>query len=250
MLRGTFCENGTIRVTAACLALAIHLGSASGARAELIRDISTGYDNLTGTVLPNGTADTDYVIGPGGTGGRVGETPLVRTAPIPNTWLADGASSASRWLVLSGTGLEGITVSPGTYFFDTVVDLTGFDPATAQINGLRYAADNKLVAVRVNGTAVFSQSLGFAEEFQSFRDLGDLSSGLFQSGLNLIRFEVFNDLSGNSPLGLRVEGTIEGLAVAATPEPPTLWLGGLGAMFCAAWTTGMGRRSRRTHCRI
>jgi hypothetical protein len=234
----------SIRVTAACLALVIHLGGAAGVRAGWIRDISTGYNNQSGTVLPNGTADTDYVIGPGGTGGRVGEIPLVRTAPIPNTWLPDGASSASRWLILPGTGLEGITVLPGTYFFDTVVDLTGFDPATAQINGLRYAADNKLVGVRVNGTAVFTQNLGFAEEFQSFRDLGNLGSGLFHSGLNLIRFEVFNDLFGTSPLGVRVEGRVEGLAVA-TPEPPTLLLGGLGALFCAAWVVGFGKSDRR-----
>jgi hypothetical protein len=214
------------------------------ARADVIRNISTGFNNATGMLLPNGAMDTAYVIGPGGTGGRIGETPLVRTAPIPGTWLPDAASPLSRWLVLPGTGLEGISVGPGTYFFDTVVDTTGFDPATVEITGLRYAADNKLLSVRINGTAVFMQDMSFAEEFMTFHNLGNRGLGLFQSGLNTIRFEVDNQLGVVSPMGLRVEGLVEGqpTGVGGVPDPGAMLLFGLGVfgILGAAW-----RRTRQ-----
>ncbi|AMV25764.1 hypothetical protein VT84_15310 [Gemmata sp. SH-PL17] len=229
-------------IISATLALTFHLVTASDVRAGFIKNISTGFNNTTSTLLSDGTADDDYVIGSGGTGGHSGEVPLVRTAPLPGTWLADSASTGSRWLVLSGKGLEGVDVGAGVFFFDIVVDLTGFDPATAQIAGLRYSADNKLVAVRINGTAVFTQDGSFAEEFQSFRDLGSVGLGQFHSGLNVIRFEVDNQLGSDSPLGLRVEGTVEGQSVTATPEPSGLMLLATGAVTTLGW-----KRLRKTN---
>jgi hypothetical protein len=233
-------------LTAACLALTLDLGSAAHAPAAFIKNISTGYNDATGTLLTGGAADTDYVIGSGGTGGHLGETPLVRISPLATPWLPDDASTGSRWLVLPGTGLEGISVSPGTYFFDMAVDLTGFDAATAQLSGLRYAADNKLVAIRINGTAVFSQDTSFAEEFQSFHAVGDLGLGQFRSGQNVIRFELLNSTSGVSPLGFRVEGTVEGQAISPVPEPSSLCSAGLGIALLAAWRFALvARRPRR-----
>ena len=151
------------------------------------------------------------MIGAGGTGGHWGAVPLARTSPIPGTWVPDGASAASRWLVLPGAGREGITVGPGTYFFETTVDLDGFDPASASLSGLRYAADNKLVNVRINGVSVFAQNTNYAEEFKAFHDLGTLGSGLFHGGLNTIRFEVLNQAGANTPLGLRDRAILEAL---------------------------------------
>lgn len=225
--------------------LGVLLAGSAAAPAAVVKFLNTGYNDATGNQLANGTNDTDYFIGPGGTGSLTGINPRATSSPIPLPWLSDAASSASRWLVLPGSGLEGISVGPGTYFFDTTADLTGFDPATAQINNLRYAADNKLVGVWINGTRVFFQNQQFAEEFASFRSLGNLGAGLFTSGLNQIRFEVSNQLSSPSPLGLRVEGSVDAQPLAsAVPEPTTLVL--VGAL-CAG---GLGyvrwRRSRTT----
>ena len=199
-----------------------------GVNAATIKNISSGYDDVGGVLLADAVADTDYVIGPGGLGGHIGEVPLVRTSPLPIPWLADADSPNSRWLILPGSGSEGISVEPENYFFDTTVDLTGFDPATAQLSGLQYAADNKLLQVAINGTAVFSQPPGFAEEFMSLTDLGDVGAGLFHSGTNTIRFELHNQTGFISPLGLRVEGVVTGQPLGAgpttVPEPTTLLL--------------------------
>src|SRR6516165_11724394 len=112
-------------------------------RGDVVAILNTGLDPDTLELLPNGTPDERYIIAPGGTGGHYEEVPMVRIEPIPPTWLPDSASELSRWLVLQGSGQQGITVDPGTYFYETVVDLTGFDASTAQITGVRYAADNK-----------------------------------------------------------------------------------------------------------
>jgi len=191
--------------------------------AAIIQYVNTGFNDSTLVVLANGVLDSQFVIAPGGTGGHIGEVPVVRSAPIPPTWIQDSASSQSRWLVLPGTGLEGISISGGTYFFSMSVDLNGFLPSTAFINGLQYAADNKLVGVVINGTDVYRQPATFAEEFQVFHPLGNVGLGLFTSGINNIRFEVYNE--SFSPMGLRLEGQIMATPV---PEPASICLVTLG----------------------
>ena len=183
----------------------------------IVKDISTGIDDATDAKLTDLGPDDDYVIGAGGTGGHVGETPQVSLTVTPARYVEDGDSHASAWLTLPGTGLEDVSVLPGTYFFETQVDLTGFDPETAQIADLRYAADNKLVSIYVNGTEVFSQSTSFAEEFASFHEVGDVGMGAFQDGLNTIRFGVLNGNGGYNPMALRVEGAVEATVLETSP---------------------------------
>ncbi len=232
------------RVARLLTATLLLLGVAGRLPAEFVTSLNTGYDPATGRLLPDGALDPRYAIGPGGSGGRLGETPFVRVSPLPGGWLADAASPNSRWLVLRGGGLEGVTVSEGTYFFDIRVDLTGFDPASARLTGLRYAADNKLLAVVVNGADAFRQPSGFAEEFGAFRTLGDLGQGLFREGENVIRFQVENALGfGDTPMGLRVEGSIEANGNPAIPEPSALALVGVGALGLLGY--GWGRKPAR-----
>ena len=201
--------------------------------AVTVKNISSGFDDLAGTKLPSHTPDTDYIIGPGGTGGYIGEVPRARES-LYGTYVPDSASPDSRFLfIYVNSDPESLWVPPGTYFFDTEVDLTNFRHVTAEITGLRYAADNKLIGVHINGTTVFSQGTGFAEEFRDFRVLGDLGLGEFQEGLNTIRFEVFNYGSGSSnPMSFRVEGVVQAEFI---PEPSSLVLLLIGAVVLFAW---------------
>lgn len=227
-----------VRWAIAPLVLLVLLTSACVA--DVVKNLSTGIDDATSAQLTNNQADADYSIVAGGTGGHVGETLVARSTPIANGWLTDAASSASRWIVLNtGVGQEGINVGPGTYLFRTTVDLAGFDPQSAVIPSLRYAADNKLVSLRVNGTAVFAQDLTFAEEFGSFRQLpANLGLGLFQAGANTVSFELLNQEGANTPLGLRVEGSV----TAQVPEPAAA---AVAAVLMAAPSGGFPRRRPR-----
>lgn len=180
-------------------------------------------------------ADTDYVIASGGTGGRFGTVPVARQTPLSGGWLADAASSASRWIVISsGQGGEGMSVETGSFRFQTTVDLTGYNPATAFLDSLRYAADNKLTALRINGTTVFSQGTEAEEEFGSLIALpATLGQGLFVSGVNTLTFEVLNTEPpphlSTTPVGFRLEGSVS----ATVPEPTAcLALGAMGTL-CA-----------------
>jgi hypothetical protein len=203
-------------ILTAMMALAL----AQPALADVAKNLCTGIDDVSGLKLNNGQLDLDYTIAPGSTGGHVGETPAARATPLPNGWLVDSASAASRWVVLNtGIGQEGINAGPGNYIFQMSFSLAGFNEATASIPSARYAADNKLIAVRVNGTPVFTQDSTFAEEFGAFKQLpSNLGVGLFHAGGgNTVSFEVLNQAGFNSPLGLRVEGTV----TAQAPEPST-----------------------------
>ena len=58
----------------------------------------------------------------------------------------DAASQFSRWIGVS-TLTEGVfDAYPGTFYFETTVNLTGYEAASAYITGFRWAADNTLTA--------------------------------------------------------------------------------------------------------
>jgi hypothetical protein len=210
-------------------AAAVLGGGAGPARADfVVENLATGFDNATGTLLGNGATDAKFTFAPGGTAPIVATNPVVQTSPLPSTYLPDSASAGSHWDVIhSGQGQEGITVQQGTYIFQATVDLTADQAATAQLAGLRYAADNSVTLVTVNGSTAFSKPVGF-EEFQAFHDIGTVGSGLFQAGANTIQFTVDNGQAFPSPMAFRLEGAV----TSAVPEPSAwvLTAVGLGAV--------------------
>jgi hypothetical protein len=179
-----------------------------GADAAVVANISTGIDRATGLKLPNNATDPNYVIGPGGTAGFVGVHPIARSTPLPGPFITDASSTASRWItVLTNNGAEGMTGPAGTYNFQTTVDITGFDPSTARLLTVRFASDNKLINVYVNGTVVASPIPDGAhnglEEFHTLPT--PLGAGLFTPGVNTITFQVIND---EGPQAFRYEGSV------------------------------------------
>jgi hypothetical protein len=223
-------------------ALALLLGVVGQAKADLIRDISTGHNSSGTALLPNFTVDPNYTV----TGPVSGTTYFGQArvfASVPSSYLNDAALPGSRWdyLVTNPADTSGAFVDSGNYVFRTTVDLTGFDPSTASIRNLLVAADNAFVSVAVNGTVVLFRPLPppgvVIEEFgpptapialPDFLGLGD-----FHSGPNTIDLTLFNQGFGGglgpSPGALRVQGTVEAapLGPAVVPEPSTLTLFGL-----------------------
>ena len=101
------------------------------ARGDVVKNISTGWDNATGTVIEAGQPDTEYVILPPG----VIATVLPEAFPIP-PWFAN--SSTSKWI---GFDTESSNADPIVFDFTTFVSLDGFDPETATVSG-QWSTDN------------------------------------------------------------------------------------------------------------
>jgi hypothetical protein len=179
----------------------------------VVKKLNTGFNN--NVQLANGAADTNYTV----LGAVTPVVPKAQSSPLPGTWVPDNASTQSRWIVLPGSGTEGISVPGGSYTYRTMVDLTGYNPTTAEITGLQTAADDSLVSIAINGTNIYTAP---ANGFGAFQFAPDVGLGAFHEGLNTIDFQVPN--ASLSPLGLRAEGVV----AAVAPEPGLI--GVLGAV--------------------
>lgn len=209
-------------------------------------NLATGIDRSTGIVLSNGTQDSDYTLTgvPAnvlpGVVGLIGQHPAVLAdspPTIPNSYLR--GLSTSRWLGVINSVFQpnSFYLQQGsTYVFETTFDLTTAQASSALIDGLSTAVDNKLIGVRINGTAVFTAPVAFAEEFKSFKVFQNgLGHGLFQPGKNTISFLLDNYIAAPSPAALRVEGQVTTLI----PEPGGLLISATTFVVMGCW----GRRT-------
>jgi hypothetical protein len=193
------------------------------ARADVIPGVFSTGVNDNGTVRGNDQPELHYQI----VSGPITGTPAVWTSaggfPIvpAGPWIGDNALSA--WIAPNTNHFTQPTAAPYTYRL--TFDLTGFDPASAQIQAL-WATDNSgtiLLNGQPRGTP--SQAL---DSFTAFT----ISSG-FLPGVNTLDFVVVNDppdFVGN-PTGVRVQitsATANPSGVSAVPEPATLVLLGTG----------------------
>jgi hypothetical protein len=200
------------RVAHSVVLLVSVLAFSTAASAATINTLfNTGVDD-TGALLVggNGTVDThwDVVSGPG-IAAPVDAVTYFNTAYIP-----DGPNS--RWISNSATGSPG----NGTFVFQTMFDLTGFNPAATTIS-VSCATDNLLSGVRLNGAAVAGDCDGFGA-FQSFT----ISSG-FAAAVNTLQFDVVDQ---GPPMAFRAEFISNATPIdgAAIPEPASLLLVGSG----------------------
>jgi hypothetical protein len=220
--------------------LCLSLSAQQAARADLVRNISTGFNNQTNSLLTPFAQDTDYtVIGPN----KTQYLPQARAegaGVLPNTYVGDADMPGSRWLYLvSDPNNQGDFFAPsGLYTFTTIVNLSGFNPTTARLAKLAVSADNALVSVSVNAATVYSRTPGPApEEFTFVRSLGTLGAGAFHSGSNTVSFTIdnfgFGFQPGVSPAAFRAVGEVDATPVAQTPEPAAWVLFGLGGLATA-----------------
>jgi hypothetical protein len=202
----------------------------SGAAAEVVQNISTGVDPETGAKIPNNTEQSTYVIAPGGTGGEVGQRIIAWSEGIdpygyPFTYAPDDASDASRWISIYPPEKDNPIVGLGTFHYQTTVDLSGYDPATAVIAAPRFAVDDTFNGVLVNGVNVFTPPPpGYFSNMDHLRELSDLGAGAFRPGLNTITF-VIENVADQSPASLRLEAN-----VTATPIPESAAAAAVGAL--------------------
>jgi hypothetical protein len=159
---------------------------------------STGVDSQ-GRVLAPGSADPHFTMtsAPAGSG-LTPPAPAVVEANNP-AWLANDAVGAvgSSWVSTTADGQASLPV--GSFVTQTTFDLTGWDPATASIQGA-VATDNRLTDVRLNG-----RSLGISYSgYNSFYDFAIPAGSGFSPYNNSLEFVWANEGSPG-PGGVRLE---------------------------------------------
>jgi hypothetical protein len=185
---------------------------------------STGL-GVNGGRLGGGTPDPHYVLVSGPQG-----TPGSQALTIDNHPAWAGNDDASAFISVANPGTTDIAA--GTYQFRTTFDLTGFNPATADLT-LTMFADDTLQEVRLNGVAV--PGINFSGFTLDTGKTFSINSG-FISGINTLDFLSVNGGAGPNPGGFRVD--LSGSAVPV-PEPSALALLVLGGV------TMVGAAARR-----
>ena len=172
------------------------------ARGDVVKNISTGWDNDTSMVIAAGQPDLEYVILPPG----LIATVVPEAFPIP-PWIAN--SSTSKWI---GFDTVSTNADPIVFDFTTFVSMDGFDPATATVSG-QWSTDNFGQDILINGASTGISNDGNFGALHAF----DIPAGFFGPGQNEITFRFENAPPGINPAGLRVDAVVN-----AVPEPTTM----------------------------
>ncbi|REJ91513.1 MAG: PEP-CTERM sorting domain-containing protein [Planctomycetota bacterium] len=225
------------RFSATCVAILLFatalFATAQSTHAVMVRNISTGYDNPTGTLMSGSEFEPDYeVMGPQ----RWDPTPVRPFYPVvaddfhlgdPHvTYLDQAGMPGAKWLVLSHDEDEVLVTSRelGLYRYRTTVDLTGYDYSQAYIRDLIVTADNAFDSVVVNGELAHDADPfpGVQQAVVAF-PIGDVGLGLFQDGVNTIDFFVHNAAyAGDFASGAFSITAFRASATVEAPVFPTL----------------------------
>lgn len=218
--------------TAAAVGALTITGAAQAA--SIVGLYNTGVTDA-GVQAPNGV-DSHWTLDGGNAyiGGTQGQFPL-------GPWLSESDDTTSRWITPTANAADSVDPrNDGFYQYSETFDLTAAQAAGASFAG-QFAADNGILWIKVNNTAILGADNGPAlGGFTSWTNFAANDSSVFHAGENTVTFDVINfgQASGN-PSGLRVEFLSS--TVGGVPEPATwaLMIGGFGGM-------GAMLRRRRT----
>jgi PEP-CTERM motif len=181
------------------------------AKADVITGLySTGVGD-SGATTTTDAADLHWTLN----GGNAYTGAVSGTWPI-GVWLPN--TLTSQWITPSTNAAQSYDMtSNGFYNYSLSFNiLPSQNPLTAGFTG-QFAVDDRVTAITLNGTTLFSGSEGSNSAWTDF----SASSG-FLSGSNTLTFTVENiGLSGSNPTGLNVDFLTS--SVSAVPEPST-WL--------------------------
>lgn len=190
---------------------------------------NTGVLN-NGTTAAAGSVDLHYSLFSSPDVNFPGPNAIVSNPIATGYWLANSATS--QWIGPAenqGYPTGAANHAAGDYTYRLTFDLTGFDPATAQITG-SWAVDNQGTAIRLNGAVTGNTASGYTA-LTAFT----VTSG-FVAGINTLDFVVREFAAGGAnPTGLRVDGIAGTADVAAVPAPPAIWLLGTGLIGVFGW---------------
>jgi hypothetical protein len=179
----------------------------TGSTQPLTNIFNTGVDD-SGTTVTTGSGDPHYQLTYSAE--STPPPPAVPATVMDNhsAWLANDASS--KWIGVVPSGYT--SVAAGYYNFRTTFDLTGYNPATAELK-INVSADNRVDDILINN---ISQGMAFTG-YSSWSGTFSITNG-FVTGVNTLDFVSFNEGDGDNPAGFRakVSGTASPLLASST----------------------------------
>ncbi len=174
--------------------------------------------NATGTPLPDASLDPHYTVN--------GNPAIVIGCPGCVGWV--GNTSTAEWISASRDTRAGA----GPFTYETVFDLTGFEPTNVVIRGIM-AADDQASFI-LNGVHVFDSQPDALQPWSHYEPIA-INSG-FVAGINTLQIVVPNNIEGvnDGPTGLLLD-----IQATSVPEPASMVLLGTGL------AAGLARRKKR-----
>lgn len=189
---------------------------------------NTGVDHLA-TPLSDNAVDPHYRLAPAGTDAYAATA--AGGYPIP-PWM--GNNSMSAWIAPTpDTQVSGDLLGSFNYQYETLFDLTGFNPATARLAG-RWATDDQGVDILINGVSSGQVNTALFASWTSF----EITSG-FVAGTNRLTFVVNNagEAPTVNPSGVRAELWGSALLdISYSPAPPILSVFGQDTKVLISWS--------------
>lgn len=203
---------GTLHVR--CLALLLTTAATTAFAAPIPGLFNTGVDN-NGAALGGGMIDPHYALIESADPAYPGPNAVVASVIPSGFWLPN--SGLSMWISPAADENYpdyGTAHPDGNYVYRLSFDLTGFNPATAQLSA-RWGVDNS-GDVFLNGNDVYAGTSSYDPLFDF-----SITSG-FIAGVNHLDFAVYNyPWGGANPTGLRVEFLSSSATAVAGVSPGT-----------------------------
>ncbi len=179
----------------------------TGSGAAPVVNLSTAYDEATGTTIAPGNPDDDWVLTSAPAGITLSAAKSIAKHPA---WY--GVDSAARWIAPqeSAGGTSDLPVGDYTYQTGFHLDRTG---KLFRLAG-NIGSDNSTLAFTLNGTTVAGHTGGFGAP----ADLPNVTDQtLFVDGLNIVQAIVNNAGDSPNPHGFQLSAWIEQIGLSTAP---------------------------------